>query len=150
MNHKTLQQLLSAYADGELTSEESAFVREHLQHCAECTRSLQEIQLIRSDLRAAAHIELRPAFAQQLLRALRQQQQQYGGWEAIELFTRRLVFALIIIVFIVVSVGSLGGSEEAIVFEPYLSGESTDSVATRVLTTGEISKEDLLLAVSTR
>lgn len=150
MSHKTLQQLLSAYADGELTSEESALVRDHLRHCAECARSLQEIQRIRLDLRSVAHVELRPAFAQQLLRTLRQQQEQYGAWGTVELFARRLVFALIVIVLFVVGIGSLGSSEEAIVFEPYLSGESTDSVATRVLTTGEVSKEDLLLAVSTR
>lgn len=149
MNHKTLQQLLSAYADGELTSEESALVRDHLQHCAECARSLHEIHLIRADLRSVAQVELRPTFAQQVLRTL-QQEEQYGGWGTVELFARRLVFALVVIVFFVVGIGSLGGSEDVIVLEPYLSGVSTDSVTTRVLTTGEISKEDLLLAVSTR
>jgi anti-sigma factor RsiW len=150
MNHTTLQQLLSAYVDGELTNEESVLVREHLQHCAECTRSLREIQLIRTDLRSVAHVELRSTFTPQLLRTLRQQQEQNGGWGTAELFARRLVFALIVVVFFVVGLGSFGGSEEAMVFEPYLSGESTDTVTARVLTTGEVSKEDLLLAVSTR
>lgn len=150
MNHERLQQLLSAYVDGELTTEESTRVRDHLQHCSECMRLFQEIQLFRADLQSVAHFELRPTFTQELLRALRQQQAQSMDLGTVEIFTRRLVFALVVIVLVVVGIGSLNAPEEAIVIEPYLSGESPDTITTRVLMTGEISKEDLLLAVSTR
>jgi anti-sigma factor RsiW len=150
MKHQTLQQLLSAYVDGEISNEESALIRDHLHRCEECARSLQEIQLIRSDLRSVKAIELRPTFAQQLLRTLRQQREDASGWDFVEYFARRLVLALLVVVFIVVSIGSLNTQDDVIVIEPYLTAEGADSVSARVLTTGEVSKEDLLLAVSTR
>jgi hypothetical protein len=68
----------------------------------------------------------------------------------VEQFARRLVLALVVVVVLVVGIGSLNTQKESIVIEPYLAGEVADSVSTRVLTTGEVSKEDLLLAVFTR
>jgi len=150
MKHKTLQQLLSAYVDGEVSNEESALVRDHLRHCDDCARTLQEIQRIRSDLRGLEPFALQPTFAQQVLRTLRQQQGDTGGWGMVEQFARRLVLALVVVVVLVVGIGSLNTQKESIVIEPYLAGEVADSVSTRALTTGEVSKEDLLLAVFTR
>ncbi len=150
MSHQHLQKLLSAFFDGELTSDEKKQVREHLTACSECKQMLAELQWMRSDVRSIADVELSTNFATSLLRTLRQRQEQYAAWGGVDLFARRLVLALTIVVFLIVSVGSLNNPEQPLVMEPYLSGESADSTAQTVLTKGDVSKEDLLLAVSTR
>lgn len=150
MNHQHLQKLLSAFIDKELTFDEEKQVREHLTACSECKQTLAELQRMRSDVRSIADVELSTNFATNLLRTLRQQQEQYAAWGKADIFARRLVFALTIVVFIIVSVGSLNNAEQQIVMEPYLSGESADSTAQTVLAKGDVSKEDLLLAISTR
>lgn len=149
MNHHRMQQLLSAFADGELSNEEVSLVQNHLQQCKECETTLQVLRRMRDEIRSAAQMELPSNFAQQLLRTIRQQQQYVAG-TALDLFARRLVLAMVVIVFVIVGVGNLNAPEQPIVIEPYLSGEAVDSTTTVVLTKGEITKEDVLLALSTR
>jgi anti-sigma factor RsiW len=150
MNHQSMHQLISAYADRELGHDDVIRVRQHLQSCQECAALLDEILQIKLDVHAAARIELGPSFSQRVLRVLRQDREQRDTLGSVDLFARRLVLALVVVVFFIVSVGSLNTPEQPLVIEPYLSGESADTTATRVLSAGEISKEDLLLAVSTR
>jgi len=43
MNHKKMQQMLSAFTDNELGEDWAKLVREHLAGCASCQQRLQEL-----------------------------------------------------------------------------------------------------------
>ena len=150
MSHKTFQLQLSAFVDGELSGPEVDELRQHLSSCAECQRSIAEYKLIRLDLRTAASIELTGNFASTVARAARIQAEPQYIWGGAELFARRLVIGLTMIVFFVVSVSSLNSSEPEVIIEPGFSGLSSDSTAQKTLLQGEVSKEDMILAVVER
>lgn len=150
MSHKQMQKLLSAFADGELTPNGHEEVQKHLKLCTECRQTLAELRLLRSDIRAAASIELPANFTTNLLRSVRQQNDQSVAWNGAELIARRLVLALTVVVFFIVSVGSLNSFEPPMVIEPGFSGVSADSTVQRALLQGEISEDDIVLAVMTR
>jgi len=44
MNCKDLEELLSAYADGELSKTQREFIEEHLTGCADCRETLAEFE----------------------------------------------------------------------------------------------------------
>jgi predicted anti-sigma-YlaC factor YlaD len=44
MDHEKLKELVSSYLDGELTQEEREMVENHLEECAECRRSIREVE----------------------------------------------------------------------------------------------------------
>ncbi|MGH2569567.1 MAG: anti-sigma factor family protein [Bacteroidota bacterium] len=150
MNHHQMQELLSAFADGELTPNESALVQSHLRDCHSCKLNLAELQMLRSDIKRIGSLYTAPYVASDIVRAIRHQKEQYFICEGTDLFARRLVLALTVVVIVVVGVTSLNKAEEPLLMEPYLSGEFADSTTQSVLTRGDVSKEDLLLAVSTR
>jgi anti-sigma factor RsiW len=150
MNHHKLQLLLSAFVDDELLPDEQSEVEQHLVHCSDCRHAVVEMQTIRKDIRRAATIEITPMATSNLLRAIRLASDPQVVWGGTEIFARRLIVALTLLVFCIVSIGSLNKPEQPIVMESYLSGEASDSTAHRVLSQGEVSKEDILLAVTTR
>lgn len=66
----------------------------------------------------------------------------------VEAFARRFVVGLGGVVVLFVALATTIRPEEPVVAEPYLTGEMSDSTATRVLLTKEApTKNDLLLAV---
>jgi anti-sigma factor RsiW len=150
MNHHKLQQLLSSFVDNELPPNERSELERHLVHCPECRQSIVEMQTIRKDIRAAATVDIEPVATLNLLRAIRLASDPQLVWRGTEIFARRLIVALTLLVFSIVSIGSLNRPEQPIVMESYLSGEASDSTTHRVLSQGEVSKEDILLAVTTR
>ena len=150
MNHHKLQELISSFIDDELLPEERSEVERHILKCEECRQTLTELQLIRKRVRAAATITPSPQSTANLLRAIRIAGGQQVGWGGTDIVARRLVIALTLVVFCIVSIGSLNKPEQPIVMESYLSGEASDSTTHAVLSQGEVSKEDILLAVTTR
>ena len=150
MSHEEIQLMLSAFADGELSQHDHDDMQQHLRQCQNCRQMMTEFERMRFDIRTAVAVELSPNFAANVLRAARRQADPQIIRNGADLFARRLVLALTIIVFFVVSVGSLNSSEPALVIEPGFSGVSVDSTAQQTLLQGEVSKEDILLAVMTR
>ncbi|HEY4613231.1 MAG TPA: zf-HC2 domain-containing protein [Bacteroidota bacterium] len=150
MNHTMIHRMLSAYADGEVSMQESDAVRQHVGDCVECQRALKELKLVGTEIRRAADVELSNAFEANLLRATRSMNDAQVVWSGADLFARRLVLALTVIVFFIVSVGSLNSSEPSMVIEPGLSGVSADSTVQQTLLHGEVSEDDFILAVMSR
>lgn len=150
MNHQRFLTLLSSFADDELVAEQRSEIEEHLTGCTECQQVLAHLRLLREDIRAEASFELAPQFVANLMRRIRRETDAQVSWRGTEIFAKRLVVALTVVVVFIVSVGSLNKPEQPIVMESYLSGENADSTTHRVLSEGEVSKEDILLAVTTR
>ncbi|MCI0708410.1 MAG: zf-HC2 domain-containing protein [Ignavibacteriae bacterium] len=150
MNHTLLQEKLSAFVDGELNKLDEAEIKSHISNCPECRRAAEEYRLLRASIRAAAAQNLAASFASDVTRAARLLVDPQVMWGGVEIFARRLVIALMLVVFLVVSVDSLNSSEQQMTIEPGFSGVSVDSTVQQTLLRGEVSKEDMILAMMER
>ena len=150
MSHETIQLELSAFADGELSALETEEIRSHVAACKDCRRAVDEYRQLRAAVRASAVRELPTNFASNIARTARLQSDPQAVWQGASVFARRLVLALTIVVFFVVSVGSLDSTESQVVIEPGFSGVSVDSTAQKTLLRGEVSEDDIMLAIIER
>jgi anti-sigma factor RsiW len=66
MSCDRIEDLLAAYAEGELGAEDRAFVEEHLRTCAGCAELLGLLKAATESLAAFPEIELRPALRTRL------------------------------------------------------------------------------------
>jgi anti-sigma factor RsiW len=147
MNHKKMQQMLSAFVDNELGEAWMKLVREHLAGCASCQQRLQELQSIRARIRDAATVDLPDNFVYSVQRSIRREQQESIIRLGTERFARNVVFALCVLVFGVVAFGSLLEPQPTLGEDRYISGEPSDSAAHAVLGSQQvISKEDVMIA----
>ena len=60
MRCRDLEELLSAYADGELNRTQKDFIEEHLRHCESCRATLGELEAARSLLLSLQDIPAEP------------------------------------------------------------------------------------------
>lgn len=151
MNHSTMQRLLSAFVDHELSETEAKTVREHVDGCSSCQRRIQELGSIRAKIREAATVDLPDNFIYAVQRSVRLDQQESVAWLGTERFARNIVAALCVIVFAVVALGSMLKPQQPLGEERYLSGEPADSAAHAVLGSQRaISKEDVMIAALTK
>ncbi len=151
MNHTIFRELISAYADGEISGDEQTMLTRHMEQCAECRLFLEQIRQTSLAVKATGDIRLAQHFTYGVLRSVRQEQEESRAWLPIEHIARRFVFGLSVAVMLFVSVSIVLETEDPVVMEPYLAGEQTDSSVTRTLLTKEdLSKEDVLFAAVTR
>lgn len=150
MNHTKMQRLLSALVDHELSENEAKAVREHIEGCLSCQRRILELGSIRARIREAATADLPDSFVYTVQRSIRRDQQESVMWLGPERFARNIVVALCVLVFAVVTFGSVLKPQQPLGEERYLSGEPTDSAAHAVLGSQRtISKEDVMFAALT-
>ena len=150
MNHTKMQRLLSAFVDHELSETEAKTVREHVEGCSSCQRRILELGLIRARIREAATADLPDNFVYTVQRSIRHDQQESVMWLGPERFARNVVVALCVLVFGVVTFGSVLKPQQPLGEERYLSSEPTDSAAHAVLGSQRIiSKEDVMFAALT-
>ncbi|GJQ20685.1 MAG: hypothetical protein HBSIN02_10400 [Bacteroidia bacterium] len=148
MNHRDIRKLISAMVDGELDDAGTKRVNEHMASCPSCTRYARALRAVSADIRSVIPITLPDTFPLAVLRAVHAEQAESRIWMPVELFARRFVVGLGAAVVLSVALAMTIRPEEPVVAEPYLTGELSDSTATRILLTKETpSKNDLLLAV---
>ncbi|MGB2869811.1 MAG: zf-HC2 domain-containing protein [Bacteroidota bacterium] len=152
MNHHGLQELLSAYADGELDREQQTHVLTHLETCSSCRRTLQEIRQIRSGIVSSADIEFPYSFSSNVLRNSKVERESVLSWLGIEHSAERTFAVLALLVFLFLLFMSSGPAPTtAISLDQYMVLDNGDSAATQVLVKQEeISKQDVFYAVVSR
>lgn len=69
-------ELLSAYADGELDDTERASVEEHLSHCDACAADLSDIERVRDEVREAPVLAAPDGFVERVIRRRRRASRQ--------------------------------------------------------------------------
>lgn len=74
MNCKAVDQILSSYADGELSGREMRLVREHLSGCAECSAELEMVLRLKRCIAALPDAECEPDLEDRLIRAIYREQ----------------------------------------------------------------------------
>ena len=57
-NHEDIKQLISAYIDGEVSSDEARMIEEHIKECSDCAQYLKEISALSSILPSWADEDL--------------------------------------------------------------------------------------------
>ena len=123
MNHKSIEQQLSAYVDNELNESEAKSVRTHIEGCALCQQQVQVLRAIRTSIRDAATVVLPETFIYSVQRAVRREEQEYVIWLGPERFARNIVVALCVLVFTLVAVGSYLSPQPVVGEDRYFSGD---------------------------
>lgn len=151
MNHKSIEQQLSAYVDNELNESEAKSVRTHIEGCALCQQQVQVLRAIRTSIRDAATVVLPETFIYSVQRAVRREEQEYVIWLGPERFARNIVVALCVLVFTLVAVGSYLSPQPVVGEDRYFSGEPSESTAHAVIgSQRELSKDDVMIAALSR
>jgi anti-sigma factor RsiW len=151
MNHKSIEQLLSAFVDNELDETGMNSVRAHIEGCASCQNRVKVMRSIRMKIRDAATIELPDNFIYSVHGAIRRDDQESVVWLGTERFARNVFVALCLIVFAVVAYSSFLEPQPPVGVSLYFSGEASDSAAHAVLgSQQELSKEDVMMAALTK
>lgn len=151
MKHQEIHFLLSSYVDEELTDAERSVVIEHLKGCAECRRRVNELTTIKRNVHATGDIDLPFAFAGAVARSIHHDEEVTTSWLGIEHYALRLVFGLALLVMILLGVTSYKQSRDLLPMERYVSGVSSDSAVSLILTKqGAITRDDVMFAVLTK
>jgi anti-sigma factor RsiW len=151
MNHQEIRLLLSAFIDDEVTDAERSSVDEHLTQCAECRQQVAQFVTLKTNVRSAGNIELPYAFASRLARSIHHDEEISVSWLGIEHYALRFVFGLAFLVLLLVGITSYNQSDDAVPLERYVSGISSDSAVSQILTKqGTITRDDVMFAVLTK
>ena len=148
MNHKNLQILVSAYADGEGTPKERQAVERHLTGCAGCRSLLLEIASMREKIRTAADLKTSAGFALRVAHKVHVKHEQQIEWTLNEHAARWTMLALSGAAALWIAIA--GFSSGAPIPETAFVSQS-DSTATMLMVSGDdASKTEAYLAVMTK
>jgi len=73
MDCRDIKELLSAYIDGALSTEERARVEEHLKTCKECSESLTALKEAVSQIKSLKEVEPPPLLARRIMKAIKKE-----------------------------------------------------------------------------
>ena len=147
MNHDIMRLTLSRYADGEISAAEQVTVEAHLADCTACRAELAQLESVRSQIRAAADVELHYRFSYDVARSVRRDDNEQMAWEGIEKSAQR---AFVILALVVAGFMLLIDREQPqpVSMTEQILTESSDSVTTSMLLKqGDLSKDDVLFSV---
>ncbi len=151
MNHQEIRALLSAFVDRELDTAEQTLVAEHLASCSECRLWMDQIVTLKRNVHAAGNYELSYAFASSLARSIHHNEDVEVSWTGIEHYVEKFVLGLAMLVLLLVGLTMFRQNEDVFPMERYVSGLSTDSAASQILTKhGSVTRDDVLIAVLTK
>ena len=151
MNHKHMYELLSAYIDRELEPANERCVREHLKTCPECRARMNQMLTLKHSVHAAGNYDLPFAFASELVRSIHHEEQRDVSWLGIEHYAGKFVLGLTMLVLLLIGVTTFRQNEEPLPMERYISGLTSDSAASQILTKrGAVTRDDVLIAVLTK
>lgn len=112
MNHRRAERLLSAYLDTELSSEEMAEVRSHLEGCPDCRAELEELRATRRLLSSLEGPDLPREFAADLSLRLGRRASGLWGWHPPIWGPRpATVLAVLALVLVLVAVPAIRGHQ---------------------------------------
>jgi predicted anti-sigma-YlaC factor YlaD len=151
MNHEDFHVLLSAFIDHELEASEEAIVAEHLKSCSDCRMRMNQLTTLKRNIHAAGNYELPYSFASSLARSIHHGEELEVSWYGIEHYVRNFVLGLAMLVLLLIGLTTFRQSEEPLTMERYLSGLTSDSAATQILTKhGSVTRDDVAIAALTR
>ena len=151
MNHEEMQFLLSAFIDDELTADDRSIVNQHLRDCDDCRRRVDQFVTMKNNVRLAGNIELPFAFASTLARSIHRDEEVTVSWLGIEHYALKYVFGLALLVLLLLGITSYRQNEDLLPVERYMSGISSDSAVSQLLTKqGTITRDDVMLAALTK
>lgn len=151
MNHKTMQLLVSSYIDGEIQEPDTSAVRSHLKECRECKRFVEQVKIMRKDLKDLGEANLSTTFAAHVTGIVHKREEKTMEWLGIEPLAQKTFLALSMIVVIAFVFSIFSKESESAAGDQFISTVSGESVATHVLLQqGELSKNDVLYAVVTK
>lgn len=143
--------LLSAFIDDELTDAERSVVVEHLNECADCRQQVAQFGTLKKNVHAAGNMELPYAFASSVARSIHHDQEVAVSWLGIEHYALKYVFGLAFLVLLLVGITSYRQNNADVPLERYVSGISSDSAVSQILTKqGTITRDDVMFAVLTK
>lgn len=100
MNCRDLEELLSAYADGELSRTQREFIEEHLSGCADCREALAEFEAAGRQLTSLRHVpettDIRAAALSKIKATSTSSRKSFGRWLRPVTATGAAVIVLII------------------------------------------------------
>jgi anti-sigma factor (TIGR02949 family) len=70
MNCRETSKLIHEYIDGEISSEDSSDLQEHLSGCSHCRRRVEFEKLLRDSIKPLLHIEIPPYLPERISLAL--------------------------------------------------------------------------------
>ncbi len=147
MNHEEIHALLSAFIDHEVNASEETFVTEHLTLCAECRQRVNQLVTLKRNVYAAANIELPYSFASSLGRSIHHEEELDVSWVGIEHYAQKFVLGLAMLVLLLVGLTTFRQNDESFPVERYLSGLTSDSAASQILTKrSSVTRDDVLIA----
>jgi predicted anti-sigma-YlaC factor YlaD len=148
MKHQEIKILLSALVDNEITEHEKIVVSEHLKDCTECQGWMKKAVTLKRNVRSAGNLDLPYAFAGSVSRAIHHKEEVASSWLGIEHYTERFVFGLALLVLLLVGLTNYKQNEEVYPVEHYITGLTTDTAASQILTKrSTVTKDDVLIAV---
>jgi anti-sigma factor RsiW len=151
MNHEEMQFFLSAFIDDELTSDDRSVVDNHLRDCDDCRRRVDQLITMKNIVRLTGNFELPYAFASTLARSIYRDEEVAVSWLGIEHYAMKYVFGLAMLVLLLLGITSYRQTEDPLPVERYVSGISTDSAVSQLLTKpGTITRDDVMLAALTK
>jgi anti-sigma factor RsiW len=147
MNHQHNFELLSRYADGEVSDAERSHMERSLAECPVCRERFQQISTLRAGIRGAGDYELPSTFTSDLLRTIRSRDQVFEERVGVERFAWRVVLALSLLVIVVVGYSNVSQPEPVVTVDRVLEAEAPDSLTRRVIEPQhELSKDDIVFA----
>ena len=124
MNHKKMQQLISAYADGYANESQRATVLSHLETCSECRNFLEEIKQLKSEIRTTADVHLHHTFSAKVMASIQKDEKGEMPWMGVEPSARNTVFALAVLVLIMFAATMFGGKQQEFGVQALADGRS--------------------------
>ncbi len=151
MIHEEMHLMLSAFIDNELTDTDRSVVVEHLKTCADCRQRINHLVTLKRNVHATGNIELPYAFASTLARSIHHNEEVAVSWLGIEHYALKYVVGLVVLVMVLMGVTSYRQNKDPLPVERYVSGISSDSADSHILTKqGAITRDDVMFAVFTK
>lgn len=111
MNHQRASRLLSAYLDAELSVEDMAEVRGHLEGCPDCRAELVELRAASRLLGSLEPPDLPPEFAADLVLRLSRKAQGWWAWRPVWQMRPAAALAVLALVLALVAAPAIRGHQ---------------------------------------
>jgi anti-sigma factor RsiW len=151
MNHDEMYVLVSAFIDNELSDDDRSVVVDHLKTCVDCNQRINHLVALKHNVHSTGNVELPYAFASTLTRSIHHNEEVTVSWLGIERYALKYVFGLVALVVLLIAVTSYRQDSDPLPVERYISGISSDSADSHILTKqGAITRDDVMFAAFTK
>jgi len=145
--------LVQAYLDEDLPSSEAGQIRDHIDGCASCQRTVQELREAKLSIRALDGIALPSTFAADISSAVRSTVDQEAEWSIIEKTAEKILTGIAIVVLFLLVASNLFVDETELreartagLLELFIR----DTTVVRIVTAESLTRDDILAVALTR